>query len=150
MQLQMKEMREYGLCDEASEILEKRRRKDGDVCEAVIRTVEATVRFLAAKGIEGIKFNLRYIHDSIQDDHSVGGYTFKPEDGRHLLETFREWMSGNNFDTEDGNWLDGSDVTLRWGDDNEILDATSNGAADAIFFPNYVFMRNGWTTVLEG
>ena len=140
----MEKTREWGLFDEANETLGKWRQSVGGICEEVIRVVETTVRFLAASGIEGIKFDLRYIHDSLQKDRH-DGYKFKPEDWQRISEAFKKWMADNGFDANDGNRIDATDVTLRWGDGEELLDATSNGAADTIFFPNHVFMRNGWT-----
>lgn len=142
----MKETRELALLVEAQDMLIKYERFDGNIADEVIRVVETAVRFLAASGFEAVKFNLRYVYDSIKNDHDDEKDGIEPEKEWPLVAgEFLEWMARNGFDPEGEDFFDGVEATLRWGSDKEIVDATSRGAADMIFFPNSVFDRNGWT-----
>lgn len=142
----MKETRELALLVEAQDMLIKYERFDGNIADEVIRVVETAVRFLAASGFEAVKFNLRYVYDSIKNDHDDDKDGIEPEKEWPLVAgEFLEWMARNGFDPEGEDFFDGVEATLRWGSDKEIVDATSRGAADMIFFPNSVFDRNGWT-----
>ena len=142
----MKKTREWGLLDEAQSMLTKYGDFDGNTGDEVIRVVETAVRFLAASGFEAVRFDLRYVYDSIKNDHADGKGGLEPEREWPLVaDEFLKWMTGNGFDPEGENSFDGVEATLRWGSDKEIVDATSRGAADMIFFPNSVFDRNGWT-----
>ena len=142
----MKETRELALLVEAQDMLIKYERFDGNIADEVIRVVETAVRFLAASGFEAVKFNLRYVYDSIKNDHDDDKDGIELEKEWPLVAgEFLEWMARNGFDPEGEDFFDGVEATLRWGSDKEIVDATSRGAADMIFFPNSVFDRNGWT-----